>query len=111
MKKYIIRDKSEELKALEDIKLSNWDSERMKDDCDIIEKALKEHEQYKALLKALKEGIVVKSYNDDYEQFQGNELYVCFCNGVYQLCVRTRSGFLTPNGYGKVWAFTKEELL
>jgi len=58
-----------------------------------------------AALQALKDGIIVKRYAKEggFNAFFGDELYIVFYKGGYQLGVTSRQGYLAVEDYGKVW--------
>lgn len=62
-----------------------------------------------AALQALKDGIIVKRYEDGYNEFYGSELYIYFYQGMYQLGVKLRSGFLAVDDYGKTWTLMPKD--
>lgn len=90
----------------------------------IIEKELKEHEQYKAteqelgidlvtLFKALKNGIWVK-YDADFG-FTGKPHIVIKKDKATEICFRDKKWWIQENDfslkdYGKTWALTREVL-
>lgn len=93
--------------------------------CECIEKALKEHEQYKSieeelgidlviLFKALKNGIYEKFEDGTYIKFNG----LCMPIKSHKLklnvnkkCLERGNDYFYFKDYGKTWALTKEELL
>ena len=62
-----------------------------------------------AALQALKDGIIVKRYEAGYNEFYGSELYILFHNGIYQLGVMSRHGFIAVDDYGKTWTLMPKD--
>lgn len=54
-------------------------------------------------LQALKDGIIIKCYDNDCNEFFGEDLYIVFYQGEYQLGVSNRQGYLAVKDFGKVW--------
>ena len=63
-----------------------------------------------AALQALKDGIIVKRYDTGFNAFFGDELYLIFYQGKYQLGVTSRQGYLAVDDYGKVWMLRPENI-
>lgn len=96
------------------------------EDFDIIEKELKEHEQYKAieekigcplevLLQVFRKGIWVKNdcTKNKIEHWCAQDIKVIDAGWQWDICkIRTTCNkYVGCFNYGKTWALTKEELL
>lgn len=61
-------------------------------------------------LQALKDGIIVKRYDGGFNAFFGSELYIFYDREMYQIGVKSKSGSLFVNDYGKVWMLRPENV-